>query len=42
MAPARQFGVVALCNLATSSGTNPCATANDQIAGKMIQEFLSQ
>lgn len=42
MAPARQFGVVALCNLATSSGANPGATATDQIAGKMIQEFLSQ
>jgi CubicO group peptidase (beta-lactamase class C family) len=40
MAPARQFGVVALCNLATSSGANPGATATDQIAGKMIQEFL--
>jgi len=40
MAPARQFGVVALCNLATSSGANPGSTATDQIAGKMIQEFL--
>lgn len=39
-APARQFGVVALCNLATTSGANPAATATDQVAGKMIQEFL--
>lgn len=39
-APARHFGVVALCNLATSTGANPGATAVDQVAGKMIQEFL--
>ncbi len=40
LAPARHFAVVALCNLATSSGANPAAMATDQIAGKMIQEFL--
>jgi len=39
-APARNFAVVALCNMATTSGANPANTATDQIAGKMIQEFL--
>lgn len=39
-APARQFAVVALCNLATASGENPGAAATDQIAGRMIGEFL--
>ncbi len=41
MAPNRKFGIVALCNLATSSGANPGATATDQVAAKMIQQFLS-
>ena len=41
MAPARDFAVISLCNLATASGANPGATATDQIAGKMIQEFLN-
>jgi hypothetical protein len=41
MAPNREFGVIALCNLATSSGPNPGATATDQVAAKMIQAFLS-
>lgn len=40
-APARQFAVIGLCNLATSSGANPGATATDQAVGKMIQEFLN-
>lgn len=41
MAPARDFGVVAVCNAAATSGTNPGATATDQAVGRMIQEFLS-
>jgi CubicO group peptidase (beta-lactamase class C family) len=40
LAPARQFGVVAVCNLATAAGPNPGATATDQIAAQLIQEFL--
>lgn len=40
MAPARDFAVVAVCNAAASSGTNPGANATDQAVGKMIQEFL--
>lgn len=39
-APARNFAVVALCNLATVSGANPANTATDQAVAKMIQEFL--
>lgn len=41
LAPNREFGVVALCNVAASTGTNPGAVATDQIVGKMIQEFLT-
>lgn len=41
MAPARQFGVVAISNIAASSGNNPGANATDQAAWKMIQEFLN-
>jgi len=40
-APAREFAVVAVCNVAASSGTNPGAQATDQIAGRMIQDFLN-
>jgi CubicO group peptidase (beta-lactamase class C family) len=39
-APAKEFAVVVLCNLATVSGANPAATATDAAAGKMIQTFL--
>ncbi|MCC6233919.1 MAG: beta-lactamase family protein [Verrucomicrobiales bacterium] len=39
-APARGFAVVALCNVASSTATNPGAAATDQVAGRMIQEFL--
>jgi CubicO group peptidase (beta-lactamase class C family) len=41
MAPNREFGVVALCNLATASGANPGAAATDQTAAYAIQQFLS-
>lgn len=41
MAPGRDFAVIAICNLATPSSPNPAATATDQVAGKMIQEFLN-
>lgn len=40
MAPNIEFGVVALCNLATSSGANPGQVATDQIVTKIIQTFL--
>jgi len=40
-APAREFAVVAVCNAAASTGTNPAAQATDQIAGRMIQDFLN-
>ena len=40
-APAREFAVVAVCNLATGSAPNPGATATDQVAGRMINEFLN-
>ena len=40
LAPQREFGVVAICNLATGSGTNPGANATDQVAGAMINRFL--
>lgn len=39
-APAKEFAVVTLCNMATASGANPAATATDTVAGKMIQTFL--
>ena len=42
MAPNREFAVVALCNIAAPSGPNPGAIATDQVAGKMIQTFLTQ
>lgn len=42
MAPNRQFAVVAICNIAAPSGTNPGAVATDQVAAKMIQTFLTQ
>lgn len=41
MAPNREFGVVALCNLATSAGANPGVTATDQAVTMVIQQFLS-
>ncbi len=40
-APARQFAVVAICNVASSGNPNPGAIATDQAAGRMIQEFLN-
>lgn len=40
-APARQFAVVAICNVASGGNPNPGATATDQVAGRMIQEFLN-
>lgn len=40
-APAKEFAVVALCNVAASTGTNPGAAATDAVAGKMIQTFLN-
>lgn len=40
MAPERQFAVVALCNLATASGSNPGVNATDQISSTMISQFL--
>lgn len=39
-APARQFAVVAVCNVASGSNPNPGAQATDQVAGRMIGEFL--
>lgn len=39
-APARQFAVVATCNLAGNANPHPGATATDQVAGAMIREFL--
>ncbi|MBL9139543.1 MAG: beta-lactamase family protein [Verrucomicrobiales bacterium] len=41
-APAKEFAVVALCNVASGSGANPGATATDEAAWKMIQTFLNQ
>lgn len=40
-APARDFAVVALCNMASASGANPAAAATDQIAAATIQMYLS-
>lgn len=40
MAPNVDFGVIAVCNVATGTGANPGATATDQVAAKMIQTFL--
>lgn len=40
LAPNRQFGVIALCNLASSSGAHPAANATDQLAAQAIQTFL--
>jgi len=41
IAPNREFAVVALSNIAAASGPNPGATATDQVAARMIQEFLN-
>ncbi len=41
MAPNREFGVVATCNIATTSGANPGAAATDQVAALAIREFLT-
>lgn len=40
MAPGREFGVIAVCNAASTTGTNPASTAANQVITKMIQEFL--
>ncbi|MSU33683.1 MAG: class A beta-lactamase-related serine hydrolase [Pedosphaera sp.] len=41
LAPARDFAVVAVCNLADAHEVNAGNKATDQIASRMIQEFLS-
>jgi len=40
-APARNFAVVASANLASATNPNPGANATDQVAARMIQEFLT-
>jgi CubicO group peptidase (beta-lactamase class C family) len=40
MAPAREFAVIAVSNIASSSGTNPGANATTQVVSRMITEFL--
>jgi len=41
IAPNREFAVVALTNVAASSGTNPGFQATDQVAGMAIGQFLT-
>jgi len=40
LAPNREFGVVAVCNAASRSAPNPGARVTDEIASRMIGEFL--
>ncbi len=41
MAPARDFAVVVVCNLGAMGGVNAGNLATDQIASRMVQEFLN-
>jgi hypothetical protein len=40
MAPAREFAVIAVSNIASTGGTNPGANATTQVVTRMITEFL--
>ncbi len=41
LAPARQFGLAVSCNVAGDAGDNPGARATDQVAARLIREFLA-